>query len=356
MVKPVNGRKKRLMALLIVCVIETVCLGSPPLAGSFGGEAAHLEDLFQREWEFRLREDPLLATAVGRHEYDDLLPRVDAGHQGKRAAVWKKFLHELDTIPRHRLSETDAVSADIFRRQLEDTIAEIRFGAFQIPLNADSGFQTDFARLPDEMPFDTVEDYSNYAARLMAFPSYVDQQTANMRQGMVRGMTLPAAVTAGLDAGIAAQIVEDPEKSGFFQPYLAFPPGVPVRERDRLREQGRRAVLEGAVAGYRRFLGFLTGEYLPACRKSVAAADLPDGRAYYQQQIRRFTTLDLSPAEIHAVGEREVKRIHGEMMKIIRDLEFDGSFADFLHDLRTNPRFYAHSADELLKEAAYIAQ
>ena len=319
-------------------------------------EAARLHDLFEREWEFRLKESPLRATAVGRHEYDHLLPAVDADSQRRRAGVWRDFLSELESIDRSRLESRDRVSAAIFQRQLEDATADIEFGAWQIPLNADSGFHTAFTRLPEEMPLASERDYDNYAARLRAFPAHVGQQIANMREGMVRGMTLPCVVLEGLDTTIAAHVVDDVRDSVFHAPYEAFPSTVPASAHARLREDGRTAVRDGAIAGYRLFLDFMANEYVPACRESLGASELPDGRAYYQQQIRHFTTLNLTPEEIHEIGRQEVKRIRSEMAQIIEEVGFDGDFAAFLEFLRTDPRFYDRTPEELLKQAAWLAK
>ena len=155
---------------------------------------------------------------------------------------------------------------------------------------------------------------------------------------------------------IASHVVDDPTDSLFWEPFASFPPGVPKGEHEHLREAGRAAILEGATEGYRRFLDFMLGEYVPGARDSLGASELPDGRDYYAYLIRHFTTLELTPEEIHQTGLEEVARIRGEMETIIEAVEFSGSFADFLEFLRHDPQFYAQTPDELLKEAAWIAK
>ncbi|MFQ5718279.1 MAG: DUF885 family protein [Acidobacteriota bacterium] len=345
-----------LLAALAAACAEGAGSGSE-VARAFAEDATtRLHRLFDEEWEFRLEEDPLLATSVGRHEYDDRLPAVSAADQTRRATFWRDILGRLGRIDRTELTRTDQISADIFRGQVNDAVADVEFGAWQIPLNADSGFQTAFARLPEEVPLATVADYEHYIARLLAFPTHVDAQIANMRLGMARGMTLPRAVMNGLDSTVSAHVVEDVSDSVFFAPFTSFPLTVPTAPRARLVKEGREAVMNGAVAGYRRFLDFLVHDYMPACRSTIGASDLPDGRAYYQQQIRHFTTLDLSPEEIHAIGQQEVARIRAEMDAVIEEVGFDGDFAAFLAFLRTDPRFYAKTPEELLKDAAWIAK
>jgi uncharacterized protein (DUF885 family) len=139
-------------------------------------------------------------------------------------------------------------------------------------------------------------------------------------------------------------------------PFAKFPSTLPAGDRERLSREGRSAVMEGAVAGYREFLGFFQKEYAPQARATLAASELPDGRAYYQQQIRQYTTLDLSPEEIHKIGLGEVERISSEMDAVMRQADFKGDRAAFLKFLRTDPRFYAKTAQELLERASFIAK
>ncbi len=320
------------------------------------GEASRLHDLFDREWQFRLHEDPLFATAIGHHDGDHLLTSVKVEDLGRRALTWRGFLGELAEIDRDRLSEDDRINADIFRGQLESFIEDFEAGAHQVPLTVDDGFHIGFARLPAEMRFKDVAGYENYLARLTAFPDYVAQHVALMRSGLARGMTLPKIVLDGYEVTIESHIVAEAKDSVFYRPFTSFATGVPESAREGLRQAGEQAIMAGVVAGYRDFLEFMTGEYIPGARTTIGASELPDGDAYYAQRIRHFTTLDLGAEEIHQLGLSEVARIRAEMTAIIDKVGFDGDFAAFLHFLRTDPRFYAETPEQLLKEAAYIAK
>lgn len=318
-------------------------------------EAARLHDLFAREWETRLKEDPFLATSVGRHEYDALLPSARLDDLERRAAADRKILAELTAIDRTKLSAENQVSADMLRREIEDRIADFELGGWQMPFNADSGFHIGFARLPEDMTLATTKDYENYIARLRAWPRYAGELTALMRTGLQRGMTVPKATLAGYETTIAAHVVDDPAKSVFWEPFASFPATVPERDRERLRQEGRSAVQEG-IAGYRAFLDFYTREYYPKSRTTLAASELPKGRDYYALQVRHYTTLDLEPEEVHKLGLSEVARIRKEMEEVIRKVDFQGDFAAFLKFLRTDPRFYAKTPEALLERAAWIAK
>jgi uncharacterized protein (DUF885 family) len=375
---------RAVLALCCLSLLATPAAAQP----ATGDEARRLHDLFAREWELRLREDPIQATFVGRHEYDDRLPSAARADLERHVAATRGFLAELDGIDRAELSPDDQVNADIFRRQLEIRVADFELGGWQMPFNADSGFHTDFAQLPDQVPLATVRDVENYIARLRAWPGHVAQQIDNMRQGIRRGMTVPRAVLDGYEATIVAHVVDDPAQSVFHRPFERLPATLPEAERERLRRDGRAAVVEAVVPGYRAFLDFFRGEYLPAARPTIGASELPDGRAYYAHQIRRFTTLDLPPEEIHRIGLAEVERIQAEMLAVMRQVGLearagaaapagseagaaapagsktaaaapagsDQTFPAFLEFLRTDPRFYAKTSQELLAAAAWIAK
>ena len=335
---------KRLLALLVLLAL--------PVSAD---EVARLHALFDRTWEFQLKEDPLFATSVGRHEYGDRLPAIAPADLARQYAFQKAALAELATIDRAKLPPFEAVNYDEFKRQLGIAIGNYELGDYQVPFNADSGFHSGFSRLSKDVPLATAKDYENYIARLRAWPAYVEQQIAHMRTGLRRGMSVPRATLEGYESTIAAHAVDDPSKSVFWEPFAQFPASVPASEHERLRTAGRAAVAS-AVSGYATLLDFFRKEYLPGARKTLAAYEMPNGRAYYQHKIREFTTLDLTPQEIHKTGLAEVERIGAEMNAVMKQVGFQGDFAAFLQFLRTDPRFYAKTPEELLARASRIAK
>jgi uncharacterized protein (DUF885 family) len=319
-------------------------------------EAARLHALFDRAWETTLKEDPTFATSVGRHEYGDRLPGASPADLKRQYEQTKGTLAELKGIDRTKLSAADVVNYDMFQRRLELAIADYELGDYQIPFNADSGFHTSFSRLPKEVPLTTVRDYENYIARLRAWPRYVREQIGHMRAGLERGMTVPRATLDGYENTINAHVVADASKSVFWAPFEKFPSPVPATEHERLRAAGRAAVSEGAIAGYREFLEFFRGEYLAKARKTLGASEMPNGHAYYAHKIREFTTLALTADDVHQIGLKEVERIGAEMNAVMKQVGFQGDFAAFLQFLRTDPRFYAKTPEELLSKASRIAK
>jgi len=335
------------------------CLALPASGARAEPLPAHdrLHALFAAEWALRLKANPLLATATGVHDEDHLLPDVSREALHRQADEARRFLVQLGTIDRDQLSPADRVSDDLFRWQLEQRIEDFAHHGYRFPLTADEGFHISFARLAHEMPLQDTDGYQDYIARMRAFPHYVEQHIALLREALATGWTLPRVVLEGYETTIEAHVVDDVTDSVFWPPFRHFPPGVPEADRERLTEAGRQAITQAVVPGYRRFLAFMTEHYIPGARTSVGASDMPDGGAtFYEWRVRHFTTLDTTAGQVHEIGLREVARIRAEMEAIIEELDFEGSFADFLAFLRSDPQFYAKTPGELLREASYLAK
>ncbi len=335
-------------ALVVVCAIAA---GSN-VAGQSASE--QLAQLFADEWEFRLQEDPLFATFVGDVRYNDRLPDVTAAAQDRNAGAQRGFLARLAEIDAQELSPPERINAAIFAQLKKVEIAEHQFGSYLIPITSRSGFHVEFPELPKHVPLRTTKDYENYVARLAAFRIYARQHADLMREGIRRGMVLPAVVLEGFEQPLVAIIVAQAADSPLFQPFAEFPNAVPAAERGRLREAGEEAISGSVVPGYRDFLEFMRREYVPAARGEIGASALPKGREFYRHRVRRFTTLDLTPEQIHETGQSEVRRIDQEMRAVIQKTGFKGDFPAFVDFLRTDPRFYVERPEQLLKEVSLV--
>jgi uncharacterized protein (DUF885 family) len=339
-------------------LLAALVLGLFPSRGASAeaSEGGRLKMLLDEHWEFRLKEDPLFATQTGDRRYDDRLPAVAPGDFGRRAAFTKRVRERLFAIDRAALAPAERVDYDLLARILDDDLAEQEFRTWRMPLNAEGSYHSAFARLPATMPLATTRDYENYIARLRAFPAYGRQQMENMREGLRTAFVQPRVILDGFEGTITTHVVDAPEKSVFWKPFAVFPAGVPEADRERLRTEGRAAIERGVVPAYRALFEFVTREYLPKARPTIAASDLPRGREYYAWLVRHFTTLDLTPEQVHQTGLDEVARIKAEMEAVLEELHWDKGFAAFVEFLRTDPRFYPKTADELLERAAYIAK
>jgi uncharacterized protein (DUF885 family) len=339
---------RTLTAALLLTLFSLPALGAD--------DVQTLHALFAREWEGRMQRDPLFATSVGRHELNDRLPSVTPAALKAEADEFRALLTALQAMDRSKLPDAEQVNYDIFRQRLRDGITSYELGDYQMPFNADSGFHTGFSRLGKEVPLTTVKDYEHYIARLNAWPQHVREQIALMRQGIARGFTVPRATLEGYDGTMSTHVLDAPEKSVFFEPFVTFPATIPAAEQERLRAAGKLAVTNGVIRGYRELLEFFRAEYLPKARTTLAASELPNGRAFYAQKIREFTTLDLTAEQIHETGKAEVERISAEMRVVMKEAGFQGDFAAFLTFLRTDPRFYAKTPEELLEKASRLAK
>lgn len=318
--------------------------------------SARLARLFEDAWEFQLSEFPVFATYAGDHRRDDKLESMKLADIERRSQVERGFLERLREIPTEGLARQDQLSRAIFERTLRDSLAEHAHRAYQIPITNREGFHVNFARLPDELTFHSVQDYRNYLSRLRAFPGYVAEHIELMRAGMREGRVLPRVTLVGIEEVLGAHVVGEPEKSLFYKPFLSFPAAIPAQDQESLRREGREAVISHVVPGFRSFRDFMLQEYVPGARESIGASALPAGKAFYEHRVRLFTTLDVSPEEVHAIGKREVERIRREMEAVLVRVGFRGTFAEFLESLRTDPKLYARSPGELLREASYIAK
>jgi len=335
--------------------VATIAVAREP-AATQAADAA-FRAIYQAEWTWREREFGNAGDEDGEPEVDlPRLPDVGPEAQARRLARWDAVLAQLAAIDPAKLSPAERVNYAVYLPQVRDLAASARFRDYEMAFNSDSSFWADLGFMARAGMRD-AQAYRNYIGRLADVPRYFDQQIANMRAGLARGFSVPKAVLAGREVSIANVAgLKDPEQSAFWQPFAKMPASIPAAEQDRLRNEARAAIRDRLIPAYGRLLVFFRDEYVPRARTTLAAEALPDGKAWYRQQIREYTTLDMDPGEIHAIGLREVARIQGEMDAIIRKTGFKGTFADFLRFLRTDPRFYAKTPQELLDRAAWISK
>ncbi len=324
---------------------------------TFAGEDSEVfKQLVAREWQFRTNEFPDLARASGDKGKAGQITHVGEKDQLRRHEYWQQVKLELDAIACDRLEREECINYRIFARQINQFLTDYETRAYLIPFNSDWGFYQSWNRWGEDTGIVTASDYRDYLARLQALPGVMDEYIALMRVGLTTGMTQPRVILAGREAPIRKQLVEDPQQSDFFKPFLHMNEDIGAAEREALIAEARSAVMQGVVPAYERLLGFFENEYFVKARTTLAASDLPGGARFYQAQIYQYATLDMTAEEIHQLGLSEVARIRAEMEAIIRDLKFDGDLAAFIQFLRTDPQFYAKTPHELLAEASYFAK
>jgi uncharacterized protein (DUF885 family) len=313
--------------------------------------AEKLHALFAADLEWQ-RLEYGLEKIDGRWQRGGRLSSVTPEAWQRRIAYWDATLAALGAIRTDELSREDQINAAVFRAKIEADRNNAAWRTYETPFNSDTFFWGGFN---PRQPYHSEIEWRHFIGRLKDLPRYFDENIANMERGLARGWSVPRATLDGRDRTIQPYTLETSAN-----PYLAtlenIPASIPEPARSQLQAEGRKVVLEQVVPAYRELLAFIRNEYLPRARTSIAASALPDGREFYRSQIREYVTRDMDPREIHAIGLAEVERITNEMHEVKARAGFNGTLAEFIGFLRTDPRFYARTPRELLAHTAWLAK
>lgn len=327
-----------------------------PASQTAASADAHFRTIYTTEWAWRTGQAGI-STSGESQPNEGRLDNVDATRQQQRLDYWQNVLRQLDGVDVARLSPANQANYAIYREQIGNFIAGQKFMNWQMPFNSDSAFWSDIGYELGGDRLRTVDDYHRYLDRLGQIPVYFDQQIANMRLGLQRGFSVPREVLKGRDASIAAVAeLKDPTQSSFYEPFKQLPTSIPADQAQLLQGQALARIRDGVIPAYAKLLEFFRNDYVPQARTTLAAEALPDGKAFYRQQIREYTTLDLGPDAIHQIGLDQVAKIHAQMLEVMADSGFKGSFPEFLQFLRSDPQFYAKTPEELLMRSAWVAK
>lgn len=314
-----------------------------------------LMELLDQVWDFELESSPLMATNVGDprgqdHLADDSLLAIQ-----ERATQRQEFLDKLEAIPVDNLSEGKRIDHELLRLRLEGQLADFRFKTHLMPINNRGGFHIRFPELPRVMAPKSEKDFANYIARLKDFDRYTNQQIELLRGGIKAGLVQPAIIMRDSLSQVESHLVDDVTKSLFLANIATESKSSLGTERwNRIQKKIEDAIRHSVIPAYQRFADFLRTEYLPACRGPVGASAMPQGREFYLDRVQRFTTIEISPEELHQTGVSENARIRSEMELIKERVNFEGTLEEFLEHLRTDPKFYAKTAEELMQTTALI--
>jgi uncharacterized protein (DUF885 family) len=336
------------------------CVSAPPAgtpaAAAQSSAAAdtqrRLDALFEEYFEDNLRANPLLATYIGDHRYDDQLPNsIGPQYRAAAHAMNQKYLAAIRALDPGGLSPADRISYDIFLYEREREARSEQYPFHLLPINQAGSLLTVMPALgsgTNAQPFATVEDYERWLKRLDGLAVWMDQAIVNMREGAAIGVVQPRAVMEKVLGQLDAMVVARAEDSQYYAPIRSFPASFSAADRERLTAEYAR-VLDGTLLpAYRRLRDFVRDEYLPASRSSVAWTALPDGPAWYAYFVQEHTTTRMTPEEIHALGLSEVKRILGEMDRVRQQVGFTGGREAFFTFLETDPQFYFTQGADLL--------
>ena len=325
-------------------------------ASGNASEREELHRLLDEHWARAQQEQIFFRTDPDAYRPDGKLAQVDAEARNRRRAFNEEMLGRLAAIDAEGLSGQDRISYQLFRYERQAERESYDYWDHLFPITSLFGYHTYFAHAPANMAFSGLQDYQRYLVSLEDFPRYNREHIALLQQAVDKGYTHYCGSINGYEQTIADQLVEEARQSSLYQPFERIPSTVDAAQRQQLQQQGLALIEKSIIPAYRELYAFFTDVYLPNCRKGVGIGSLAGGDAYYAYLLRYFTTTDMSPQDIHDLGLAETRRIRAEMEAIIEQVGFDGSFTEFLDFLRSDPRFFAEDAQDLLEKTAFIAK
>ncbi len=296
--------------------------------------------------ENETKQDSAASHPLGSNKEEDFL---------RRYTFYKEVNVRLKAIDKEKLINSDQINLELLQYSIEDKLSAYNYKEYLNPILADEGFHTGLAHIGSEI-LTSKKEFDNYINRLKDIPRYVDEQLSLMRTGLKLGISQPRSILNGYENTYQQHIVNDYAKSVFWTPFLQKPFGINDEEWKKILEQGKEAVQQYAIEGFKKIKFFFDKEYLPETRITIGVSNFPNGLAFYQDRANHFTSTSLSYEAIYQTGLAEVARIKKEMLEIIGEVKFTGSLQEFTARLRSDPQFYATTPDQLLKEASFIAK
>ena len=318
------------------------------------GKAADIESrrtqllaLFDEEWQYELRSNPEMATSLGDNRYNDRLNDRSPGFYQADLEARRKFLAHFEAVDPAGLSAQDTLSRELMIRNLRQDIEGTRFKPWEMPVNQMDGPHLEWLEMLSLTPFNNVKDYDDYLSRLHQIPQALDQVTGNMRQGMKDRLMPPRYLLEKVAAQTREISETKAEASPFAQPLNKFPAGISDADQKRLRTAVLAAINHDVLPAYQRFTAFVRDDYAPHGRTEPGVWALPDGAERYRFQIRRMTTTDLTPEEIHQIGLKQLAETEAEMLALAHKLGFK-DLASLNEHIKNDRKFYATSGQQVL--------
>ncbi|MDE2149362.1 MAG: DUF885 domain-containing protein [Gammaproteobacteria bacterium] len=310
---------------------------------------AALLHLAARYWRQTAANDPFSASLNGVHDYDDRWADPSLAQERRFAAQLDDDRRRLAAIDRSRLSPARALDATVLAYELDDTLAGLgqadRDAGLISQLWGPQLVSTEITQLR----FDGPIDYDNYLKRLQRLPAYLQAYQRRLAQAAARGITPPRVVLQRVPGEIAGQIAQDPAASPFYAPFKTMPSTMSPAQQAGLRAQAQRLIAAAVNPAYRRFGGFFSRDYLPKTRQSIGAATLPGGAGYYAYLVRHYTTTEMTPTQVHELGEKQVAAIQAQMVALAAQAGYKSDLRGYLDHLRNDPSNYYHDPQRLLQ-------
>ena len=337
--------------LAVMALLVWAGLSTPAMARTSAD--AQFKAIYETEWAWR---DAQQIADSWDGPIRERMPQIDEKTQAARLAYWDATLAKLSKVRVDQLSAKARADYGVYRLQVTTLANSQRFKDYEAPFNSDSAFWSEMASTARK-PFKTVQDYRKFIAQMQTWPSYFEQSEANMRAGLARGFTPPKVTLMGRETSVAVVAqATSPTDTVFYQPFMTLPASLSPAEQEALRAQAIAVIRDQVIPAHIKLLAFLKDDYLPKATETLAAESLPDGKAYYQAKILDYTTLELTPDQIHKIGLEQVDLISAQMQAVMGETGFQGDMPAFLAFLRSDPRFYVKTPQALLDRAAWIAK
>ncbi|MEO1045954.1 MAG: DUF885 domain-containing protein [Pseudomonadota bacterium] len=315
-----------------------------------------LDQLIDDYWQYALSQNPVFASALNVPGYEGKVSDPSLEAQDARVERSRAFLTRLEAIDSAALTPEQRVNYGILQRSLNESIESNGFGQRVINFTNRSGWHQSFAGMGTNSPFRNAADYQSYVDRLEQYPLINDTNIAIAEQAIAGGYTLPCDAMQGYETSITGLIAEDPKTTRFYQPFTRPKPAVMEQaEFDALAERTERIITDVINPELRQHADWYVSRYAPACAVAPGVSAQPGGDAYYAFRIRQMTTTELTADEIHAIGLNEVARIRAEMEKVAAEAGYDSREA-FIEHLRTDPKYYARTPEELMEKVARVTK
>jgi uncharacterized protein (DUF885 family) len=329
--------------------------------GLSSGLSSELSKFFAEYFAERLRDSPEFATNVGRHEYDDRWTDLSKDGRGRRRAHLEQALATDEKFfgQQAGLSDQDRLSVKLMRYDLRSQLEAFDLDTYLLRVGQMTGFHNSVYLVVDRMPSFTAKDCENIIARIRAVPAYVDQNIVILNEAIARGWTQPKIVSDLVIGQLTAQVAQDASTTPLLFFLKKMPASIPEAERERLRKEATAAFENDFRPAWRKALEYMQTTYAPKVRAGVGISSMAGGAEAYRVLIRRLTTTDATPEEIHKIGLAEVDRIEAEMLAIARQTGFQGSVSELQVKLENDPAQKFHSKDEMLaycRNAAMIIE
>jgi len=331
--------------LLNFFLLSIFCVAQPSLAGR-----AKIAAIIREIKTFEQREFPadtfVLAHPLGSFTEADMLRRYQF-YTGAKA--------KLKSIDTGKLVLDDLINLDLLKYIVQEQITSYDYKEYLNPILSDEGFHTAIAGRSSKK-FSTKKDAETYLRFLKDIPHYIDQNLVLMRTGLQLGISQPKVILKGYESTYEQHIVLLPHKSVFFNPFNTKPFAISDADWQLLVASARAAIDAAVIPAFKKIKTFFDEEYLPKTRTSLGASHFPNGRAFYEEKVKHYTTTNLSSEQVYQIGLQEVDRIQKEMVNVMEEVKFDGDLKAFIAYLRSDPKFYPPTQEQLLKEASFIAK